>query len=142
MKATFRHFLALALLFSVPWISAAQRPRDLSKLMAEKLDSAKALIEGIALADFRKIGTSAERLIQISKTTEWLIHKTPRYELNSNEFRRAAEVIVQKAGEKNLDGVTLAYFDLTMSCVRCHQHVREIRDARAPAVRKDSTSAE
>jgi len=90
------------------------------------------LLEGIALADFDKINRSAETLIQLSKTADWFVYKTPRYELHSNEFRRAAETILQKAKDKNLDGATLAYFDLTMTCVRCHQYVREVRDARAP----------
>src|SRR5579862_1771713 len=98
--------------------------------MMEKLDKSKMLLEGIAMSDFQKIGTSAEGLIQLSKTAEWFVFRTPRYELHSNEFRRAAENIAQKAKDKNLDGVTLAYFDLTMTCVRCHQYVREVRDAR------------
>ena len=34
-----------------------------------------------------------------------------------------------KAKAKNIEGVTLAYFEMTMSCVRCHTYVREIRDA-------------
>jgi hypothetical protein len=90
------------------------------------------LLEGIALANFNKISRSAETLIQLSKTAEWFVYKTPRYEVHSNEFRRAAETILQKARDKSLDGVTLAYFDLTMGCVRCHQYVRDVRDARAP----------
>jgi hypothetical protein len=114
-------------------MSSAQRPREPNTLMTEKLDSSKTLLEGIALADYKKISSSAERLIQLSKLANWFVYKTPRYELHSDEFRRAADNIVQKAADKNLDGVTLAYFDLTMSCVRCHQHIREVRDARIPA---------
>ena len=91
------------------------------------------VLEGIARGDFKKVGGSAEKLIQLSKTAEWFVFKTPRFELHSNEFRRAAETIVDKAKQKNLDGVTLAYFDLTMSCVRCHQYVRDVRDARGPS---------
>ena len=124
--------LGLCLLVGTPWTSSAQKPAGLAKLMVDKLDNAKKLLEGIALSDFTKISNSAERLMQLSKTAEWFVHKTPRYEVHSNEFRRAAETIMQKSKEKNLDGVTLAYFDLTMQCVRCHQYVREVRDARAP----------
>jgi len=101
-----------------------------NKLMAEKLKSSQKLLEGIAIGDFSKISASAEKLIQLSNTEEWLVLKTPRYELHSNEFRRAAEALIQKAKNKNLDGSTLAFFEMTMSCVRCHQYVREVRDAR------------
>lgn len=106
--------------------TAAQR---LSQLMADKLRASQKLMEGIALADYDKITKSADDLIRISNSAEWFALKTPRYELHSNEFRRSAEVIVQKARVKNLDGVALAYVDMMMSCVRCHQYVREVRDA-------------
>ena len=36
-----------------------------------------------------------------------------------------------------MDGTTLAFFEMTMSCVRCHQYVREIRDARLPNLLRD-----
>src|ERR1043165_8590878 len=92
----------------------------LQQLMVIKLQSAQKLLEGIALNKFDKIEKEAEELVRISKTAEWLAaHKTPRYEQFSNEFQRSAENIIKKAKAKNLDGVTLAYFDLTMSCVRC-----------------------
>jgi hypothetical protein len=53
--------------------------------------------------------------------------------------KRATETIARKAKTKNLDGVTLAYFDLTMSCVRCHQHTPEERDAALPVPLSDRT---
>ena len=32
-------------------------------------------------------------------------------------------------------------YDLTKSCVRCHQHMREVRDARLPGGREDDFAA-
>jgi hypothetical protein len=113
----------------------------LQRLMIDKLQNSQKLLEGIALGKFDKIEKHADELIRISKTAEWLAYKTPRYEMFTNEFQRAAETIVTKAKAKNLDGVTLAYFDLTMSCVRCHAHVREIRDARGPGATKEMAAA-
>ena len=106
--------------------------KQTSKLMAAKLKNSQILLEGIAIGDFKKITNSAEALIELTKTEEWLMHKAPRYEMHSNEFRRAAETLIRKAKDKNIDGTTLAFFEMTMSCVRCHQHVREVRDARLP----------
>lgn len=108
----------------------AQTP--LAQLMRNKLQFAQRLLEGIALADYNRINQSAEELIQLSKTAEWLVYRTPQYEMHSNAFRRAAENVAQKARAKNIDGVALAYVDLTLSCVRCHEYVREVRDARLP----------
>jgi len=106
--------------------------KQTSKLMVAKLKSSQILLEGIAIGDFKKITRSAEELIELTTTEEWLMHKAPRYEMHSNEFRRAAETLIRKAKDKNIDGTTLAFFEMTVSCVRCHQHVREIRDARLP----------
>jgi hypothetical protein len=103
---------------------------QMRQLMANKLDTAQKLLAAIAVADFDKIARQADHLSSIANQAEWIAFKTPRYELHSNEFRRAAETMSRKAKEKNIDGVTLAYMDMTMSCVRCHQHVREVRDAR------------
>jgi len=135
MKKLIATLVCVALVIALVPFGTAQRPGSLNKIMVEKLNSSKMLLEGIAMADFAKISRSAETLMQLSKSAEWFVYKTPRYELHSNEFRRAAENIMQKAKDKNLDGVTLGYFDLTMSCVRCHQYVREVREARAPVPR-------
>lgn len=129
LRLTMRIVLGVALL-AIGWMPRAEGDQKLSRLMADKLRFSQRVLEGIALADYTKITQSAEELIQLSRTAEWLAIKTPRYELNSNEFRRAAEGLIAKAKAKNLDGVVLAYQDLTMSCVRCHEYVREVRDAR------------
>ena len=61
-----------------------------------------------------------------SKAVEWHVHKTPQYELRSNEFRRAIDGLIEKAREKNLDGVSLSYVEMTLSCVKCHKYVRNL----------------
>jgi hypothetical protein len=103
---------------------------QLRQIMADKLDASQKLLAAIALADFDKIGRQADRLSALANRAEWAAFQTAKYKMHSNEFRRAAETISRKAKDKNIDGVTLAYMDMTMSCVRCHQHVREIREAR------------
>ena len=120
-----------AILLSTPGSSADKPKQNLPKanpLMVEKLKNSQALLEGLAINDFDKIQKSAEELMRISKAVEWTVHKTPQYEVLTNNFRRAAETIIQKAKAKNIDGATLAYVDMTLTCVRCHQYCREIRD--------------
>jgi len=101
---------------------------QMKKIMTEKLKCSQKLLEGLALADYDKIVRNTEELIQLTKTEEWQSIKTPRYEMYNNEFRRTAENVIQKSKLKNIDGVTLAYFEMVMSCVRCHEYVREVRD--------------
>jgi hypothetical protein len=133
MKRSKKFLIVVAtLLVCVLVVREVRAQMRLQQLMIDKLHNSQKLLEGIATGKFDKIQKHAEELIRVSKTAEWLAYKTPRYEQFSNQFQQAAENIVQKAKAKNIDGVTLAYFDLTMSCVRCHTYVREVRDARGP----------
>jgi hypothetical protein len=126
----------LALLLGVPVLNGhgdepKKEPQDkLSELMQKKLKNSQLVLEGIALGDFEKIGKHADELIMVSKAAEWKVLKTPQYELYSNEFRRNGETLLKSAKDKNLDASALAYVELTLTCVRCHKHVREVRMAR------------
>jgi hypothetical protein len=121
-----------------PFLARSEEPQGKgSKIMEQKLKQSQKLLEGIALADYEKITRAAEELIQLTKSEEWQKFKTPRYETYTGEFREAAENIISKAKMKNLDGVTLAYFEMTMSCVRCHRYMRETRDTRLPMPKVD-----
>ncbi len=123
--------LAVALITPTHHSEATQQGGKLQKLMDDKLRYAKMLLEAVSLGEFDKVSRSSEKLIQISQTAEWAVHKTPRYELHSNEFRRAAESLIKKAKDKNIDGVAYGYVELTMTCFRCHQYVREVVDVNA-----------
>lgn len=115
----------------VPKQPAQPDKAKIDTLMKQKLEHAQKVLEGIALNNFDKIAASAEELILISHRAEWkALMKTPEYELNSTDFRRHAQTLVKNAKAKNLDGAALGYVELTMSCVRCHKHVRDVRMGR------------
>jgi hypothetical protein len=120
----------LALVLCLPTLNGHGEQNGLRKLMQRKLKASQKVLEGIALSDFGMIGENADELVQVSKATEWRALQTPMYELLSNEFRRNAETLGRMAKERNLDGATLTYLDLTMTCVKCHKHVREVRMTR------------
>jgi len=101
--------------------------KELSDLMRRKLDNSQKVLEGIALSDFDMIAKHAEALIAVSKQAQWRVLRTPDYDLYSNDLRRNAEALIHQSKEKNLDGAALAYVDLTLTCVKCHKHVREAR---------------
>jgi hypothetical protein len=104
--------------------------KKVSELMRKKLGHAQKVLEGIALNDFDMILNHADALMQLTKEIEWRVIKTPRYEVQSNEFRRSVESLQEKATQKNLDGAALGYVELTLSCVKCHKYVREVRMTR------------
>jgi hypothetical protein len=123
--------LVVVALVAIPILAAvfsrAAEPDTLQVLMHRKLNNAQKVLEGVAMKDFDKISAGAEELIAISKEAEWKVLKTPRYELISDEFRRNADALVKNAKEKNIDAAALSYVDMTLTCVKCHKHVREVR---------------
>jgi hypothetical protein len=109
----------------------AERDEVLAAMMEKKLKSAHIILDGVALADFKKVAGGGEELIRLAKSETWQLIRSPYYERHSVDFIQATEKLVKKAKEKNMDGVALAYVEMTLSCVRCHQYVREHRrDAR------------
>jgi hypothetical protein len=130
MKLTLFLLTSLALLAAVPFAGGREDKDKVAELMHRKLVKAQKVLEGIAVKDFKLIGDNAEELIAISKEAEWKVIKTPRYEMYSNEFRRAAESLIDNAKDKNLDAAALSYVDMTLSCVKCHKHVREVKMTR------------
>jgi hypothetical protein len=121
-------FVAIPVLAAVA--GRASEPESLQVLMHRKLNNTQKVLEGIAMKDFDKINAGAEELIAISKEAEWKVLKTPRYELLSDDFRRNAEALMQNAKDKNIDAAALSYVDMTLACVKCHKHVREVRMVR------------
>jgi len=123
--------LAAALAALLPTMSGHTQQADkVSELMKKKITYSQKVLEGIALNDFDLIAANAKELILVSQKAEWLVLQTPEYKLHSNDFRRSAETMVTQSKAKNLDAVALAYVEMTLTCVKCHKHVREIRMAR------------
>jgi hypothetical protein len=122
--------LAILFLALVSVGGNGEEPKKVSNLMRRKLEGSQKVLEGLATNDPKLIAKHAEELIEISKEAEWKAIKTARYELHSNDFRRTAETLVQNAKDKNLDGAALTYVELTLSCLRCHKYVREVRMTR------------
>ena len=94
--------------------------------MAMKLKGSQAILEGIALDDFDKIRAASQELVSVGNATDFLnAYKGAEYQFHTLTFRRTAEAIAKKAKEKNMDGVMVAYTELTLSCLKCHRAMRD-----------------
>jgi hypothetical protein len=127
--------ISLLILFAsivVVRVVGNERPKeaDAKEIMQQKLKHSQRVLEAIATNNFDSIAKNADELIVLSKEAEWKVFRTPRYEIYSDDFRRDAEALIQSAKEKNLDAAALAYVDLTLTCVKCHKYVREMRMTR------------
>lgn len=99
-------------------------PKKASAFMQRKLDYTSQLVDGLATENFEKISKGAQDLMLLSHEADWNVVTSPDYLKMSNDFRRATERLRTQGQEKNLDGATLAYFEVTLSCIRCHKQLR------------------
>ena len=103
-----------------------EKPKELT-VMQRKLLHSQRVLEGLATGNFEKIATGSDGLVECVKDVTWKINETEKYLLHTNEFLRRLEALKKSAKDKNVDAAALAYVDMTITCVRCHQHLREDR---------------
>lgn len=129
--------VAVAVLCAVP-TRADEKPKPKADepkkptVMQRKLAHSQKVLEGLAKNDFGAIGTGADGLLECVKDVTWKINETEKYLLHTNEFLRRVEDLKKAAKAKNIDAASLAYVDLTLTCVRCHKYLREEREAAIP----------
>ena len=81
--------------------------------------------------DYGAIAKHSQEMSLLSHAAQWQVLQTVEYVRHSAEFRRTTDALTQAGKAKNLDGATLAYFQVTLSCVNCHKYVRSTRIARS-----------
>ena len=105
----------------------AQADAKTDAFMQIKLKRAQDVLRGLALEDFDNIAKNAQGLMLLSHESNWAVFQTVEYNRLSGEFRDSASRLRSAAKDKNLDGATLAYFEVTLNCVRCHKYTRTQR---------------
>jgi len=98
--------------------------KSTSPFMQKKLDYSREIVAGLATEDFERIGKAAQDLMMLSHEADWNVATTPQYLKASNDFRDTTSRLRDVSHDKNLDGATLAYFEVTLNCVRCHKQLR------------------
>lgn len=97
-----------------------------AEVMAAKSKHAQVLLDAIAREDFKRIRDEANALVRIGDGAEFLnAHKTEEYTVQARQFRRTMATMAEKAEAKNIDGVMLAYLEMSNQCLRCHQYTRD-----------------
>lgn len=94
------------------------------EFMRQKLEHSKQALEGITMQDFALVAKHARKLRAMSQEAGWGSADNPDYLRHTVSFRRAVDALAAAADQRNLDGATLAYVKVTMSCVDCHKFIR------------------
>ncbi len=124
-KRTLTSVIGLALVIAVGSLLAQSKSLSPTKqFMRQKLEHTQRVLEGISLEDFELIAAHARKLSAMSQEASWRAFENPEYIRCSDNFRRDVDALNKAAAGRNLDGATLAYVKMTMSCVECHKFVR------------------
>lgn len=95
--------------------------------MLAKTEYAKNLLLGLTEGDFAKIETNAKQLSVVDFFEYLFRTKNVDYRRQIVIFENANQELIRHAKAKNLPGATLAFNQLTASCVQCHQIVRDAK---------------
>ena len=94
--------------------------------MQRKLEHSQNILAGLTKADFEMIQSSAGKMEDLNYLEQWGREDLPEYKRQLRYFDDANKELIRQAGKKNLGGATLAYTQLTLSCVHCHNVVRDV----------------
>ena len=97
---------------------------DARPIMQAKLVHAQSLLRGLASEDLKLVQANAYNLAMLSEEADWQVHKTLAYVTFSKEFKRNVMSLSKNAEKKNLQGATLDYMAMVMTCVKCHSYMR------------------
>lgn len=105
----------------VPKVTAE---KSMSFWMAKKLELSKGILESLTKGDFEMMAKDAERMQRLGRM-EGLVRRNKDYQTQMNTFRLANQELIRHSQRRNVEGATLAFNQLTTSCVACHTMLRE-----------------
>jgi cytochrome c556 len=104
---------------------ARQDEKDASVWMKKKLEYSKNILEGITTEDFDAVRQSATAMRRMSELEGFARRRdTKAYRTQLSVFEFSNDELIRFAQEKNIDGASLAFAQLTLSCVNCHKQLR------------------
>ena len=93
--------------------------------MQVKLKESQEIFSAVALADYDTICESVDELRLLNTIEGFVRNKDPKYRAQLRAFEYAISEIRRQAVRENIEGVTLGFHQLTLSCVNCHKRLRD-----------------
>lgn len=92
--------------------------------MRVKLMYSQNVVEGLSTKNFQLVAEAAKEIEQIMRSDIWQPKDSPEYERLNGELRMSADRLKAAAEKGELEAAALRYFDLTLSCIDCHEYLR------------------
>ncbi|MEQ1826128.1 MAG: hypothetical protein ABL921_09280 [Pirellula sp.] len=99
--------------------------KTMSFWMAKKLEHSKSILESLTKGDFEKLATDATKMQLLGKLEGFVRRSNKDYKTQLHSFELANQELIRQANRRNAEGATLAFNQLTTSCVACHTLLRE-----------------
>ena len=96
----------------------------LSRFMRQKLTASSQILEGLCTEDLELVAGGAAVLQQMSNEERWRVSNDIMYRRYSKEFATAVEELQKESKDQDMDGTSLAWVNVTMKCLKCHEWVR------------------
>ncbi len=93
--------------------------------MKQKLKYAQEILNGLAQEDYELIAKNATAMQGLNKIEFFVRQKPEGYRTQLKSFQFSVNELVRNAEDENIDGATLAFTQMTISCVNCHKEVRK-----------------
>ena len=115
---------------SVRALSQDQLPAQIGKtnvqvLMRDKLTHMQKVLDGLVTDDFKMVAEEAEMLRIIGRAASWQTMDTKEYKIHSSRYARLTSNLIAAANSGNHDAALLQYLQLNITCIDCHQYIRE-----------------
>ena len=100
--------------------------------MKKKLELSEAILAGLAVGDSASIEKNAQVMQDLSKIEGWSRRKDAKeYRQLLEGFRQANQELISQSAKGDLDNAAIAFTQVTLSCIKCHQHLRSSAEAAA-----------
>ncbi len=99
--------------------------------MDVKLEKAQEIFGALTEADYETIIDCTKQLRTLSEFEAFVRKGTPGYLTQLRSFQFAVTEIEKQAQKENIEGVTLGFQQMTLSCVHCHNVLRETAPGKA-----------
>ena len=92
--------------------------------MKQKLAYSQRILNGLATENYEMISENATAMKGLSRIEGFVRGKTEGYRTHLKTFEFSTSELIRNSAHKNLDGATLAFTQMTISCVNCHKELR------------------
>ncbi len=96
----------------------------LKKFMRQKLHASNQILEGLCTEDLQMVAEGSQTLMKMSGEEKWRVSNDIMYRRYSTEFMHAVEELQKEAEDNDMNGTSMAWVNVTMKCLKCHEWVR------------------